>query len=384
MRIVIKPLGAAVLLILGITIGTVALQNLREKRVAGRAVTTFNLVGDSGKRSWLQNRLYRYNVAHTGAKPIPVLMRDTRIADRAYEGDLNSIEPPHLWAFSGNGWAATGSGENAPRTLFVTPLVLVTTKEKAAALRPYLVGTAARSTFTALESLVQGKLMRRAEPAGLISWRAVVNELGFPYPAPKIVPVFPRPLTFMHADPTMTADGLYVRGLLLADYAARTKTTAAKAVSDPAFAAFMRRLYQGFQPADPALSGEPTALARAYARDPSRADVLICAENDALLAIRENSRLVVLMPGPTTLLPQSVVAVRTERLAPAARQKAEEVLESLSSDEAVADALRAGFRPVDGGRSPGLTRYAARGFVPVIKTARPLPSLSLMKKAADL
>jgi hypothetical protein len=383
MRIVIKPIGAFVLLSAALMLGTVVLRNIGPKATAGKANLPLLVMTDTGKKAWLQDQIYRFNIARAeplGRTPFGVVLRDTRAADVA---DRTANEPPRLWMFSGGGWSRVGSGEAAPRPLFTTPLVLVTTKARAAALRSRLVGVRAPdSTFTALGEVVGGRWSVIGGQKGTISTLGLTDFVSFTGHRP--LTTEHAPVTFTHADPQTTADGLAIRGLLLADFAARRAMSAEKAASDPAFAAFVRRLYAGFRTNDPVLANDPSALARAFARDPSRADILICAESDALLAVRENTNLVVLTPQPTTLLPQSVAIVGAEKLTAVTRPAAETLLETLTSPEAVADGLQDGFRPTSGGPSPGLKKYEGQGFLPIIRGARPLPSLSLMEKAASL
>ncbi len=364
----IKPGGwIIILLVLGV-IGYFALKHFKPggsltagaPPPAGVAAVTGNLdpqqvasgdvlVSTSGtKQAWLSDEAQKFNSQGGGHV---VLLKPVESRD-AMQSLLNGKLQPTVWSPSSPVWterlAQLKSGmidESDPqnyRVIFKSPLVFLTTKAKAAALRPILTGT------TPFTTLAAGHRYR-----------------------------------FGYADPLNASSGMLTMALIISEYA-RTHggldpTTAA---GSSGFVLFLRRLNQGLVKSDNEGSSK---LEAAYEAAPGSRDFITAYENAALTAVAQNPSLAILYPNPTANADQGAAVLNAAWVTPAQKQTAQKFLQFIGTAQAQQDGVRYNFRPAINGAQTlsGELSDAQRGNFQASYTSVELPPYDALNEAAS-
>jgi hypothetical protein len=300
----------------------------------------------AAKKDWVQDQVDRFNAENRGrwqVVPKPVPSRE------AMHAILEEKEQPVLWSPGSPIWPARLaeawtekhgdtlldlSDANGYRVFLRSPLVFVTTRKRAAFLRPRLGGS---EPWQALRRLSMGQ--DRAP------WGA---------------------FRFSHADPLTSSSGMLTLGLVLSDYARRTRRgDLGKAAVSSEFMAYLKEMERGLLYDVPAEKGT-TALTKAFLDDPDRYDVITAYEASVLEALPNNPELAVIYPNPTAVSEHAVSLLRGKWVTPEQREGAIAFLSLLGSKEALQSGLKYHFRPAQasGGLSLAseLSKYAAQGF----------------------
>ena len=287
------------------------------------------LVSTTGtKQKWMQTEIDKFNGQSQGGK-VSLQLAESR---DAMHGILDGKMQPVLWSPSSPVWVyqlanvwpgAHGGAQIADinssqtyRTLFKSPLVFLTTKEKAAYLRPLLTGP------MPWEAVRQLSLGQKKAPWGRFK--------------------------FAYADPLNASSGMLTMALIVTDYTqSRRLSDPAAAAATPQFAAYLSQINRAFV-RDPAATGS-SALEKAFTSDPSSRDFITAYENAALNAVTNNTDLVIIYPNPTANADQTIYQLSGSWVTDAQKTTATAFLDFLSKPEALDDGVQYYFRPSQNG-----------------------------------
>lgn len=301
----------------------------------------------AAKRDWVGDQVERFNAQNSGKYRVvttPVPSREAMIAI------LEGREKPVLWspgspiwpARLAQAWRQKNGGTlvdlnnpNGYRVFLRSPLVFLTTREKAKFLRPLL---GAPNGWENLRKLSSGQMKT---PFG--------------------------PLSFSHADPLTSSSGMLTLGLILYDYGQRTGNSGdfTALARNPKFMNYVAQIERGLVYDAPAEKGT-TALTKSFVENPSRYDFITAYESAALSAAEKNPDLAVIYPSPTAVSEHAVSLLAGDWVSPQQRAGAEAFLAFLGSDQALRDGVKSRFRPAVAGDeislNPILREHAAQGF----------------------
>jgi len=320
----------------------------------------------AAKKDWVQEQVDRFNREQGGrwkVVPIPTPSRE------AMHAILHDEARPVLWSPGSPIWPnrlaeAWGKGHagqvldptdpNGYRVFLRSPLVFLTTREKAGFLRPIL---GSPKPWAALHRLSLGK--QRA-PWGRVR--------------------------FSHADPLTSSSGMLTLGLILTEYGQETGKSGSfeKLASDPGFVRHLKELERGLIYDEAAEKGT-TALTKAFVKNPSAYDFITAYESAALEAAAENPKLAVIYPNPTTVSEHAVSLLTAHWVTPQQREGALQFLNFLGSKDALTAGMKYHFRPAQSAGSLSLSselsRYQDQGFQPTF-SAVDLPPYEALNTAA--
>lgn len=324
------------------------------------------LVTSKSSKGWLTSQIDKFNArsgAQSGLQIVPQFV-ETR---EAMHGILDGTLRPVLYAPSTTVWAQRlqsawkashgaeilSPGDQASYRVFLkTPLVFVTTQDKARFLRPLL---GRSGSWQKLHDLSVGKIKA---PWGKWQWA--------------------------HADPLTANSGTMTLGAILADYAsASAQDDYAAVAGSQKFRQYVRELERGLKFDLPAQSGS-SALFSAFVKDPGRYDCITTYESSALTAAQSNPSLAVIYPQPTVVSESVSAILRAPWVSEEQRKVAQEFLAFLGSPESIAEGVREGQRPIsssDEGQSTRLAGLRSQGFSSTF-TATELPPYEALNAAA--
>jgi len=288
------------------------------------------LISTTGtKQKWLQTEIDKFNAQSQGGK-VSLNITESR---QAMQAILNGKLQPVLWSPSSPVWTSrltevwpqahggasigdTGDSQSY-RVLFKSPLVFLTTKRRAAFLKPILTGP---GPWAAVTQLGAGQ---RKSPGGAA-------------------------FRFAYADPLNASSGMLTMSLIVTEYT-RTHGGAddpSAAVSGPKFAAYLSQLDRAYVH-DAATSGS-SALEKAFAAEPGRRDFITAYENAALAAVDRDPNLAIIYPIPTANADQGVLLLSAPWVSDGQKTTARAFLDFLSRPEARDDGVQQYFRPAQG------------------------------------
>lgn len=301
----------------------------------------------AAKKDWVATQIGKFNEANAGkyfivAEPMP--------SREAMHAILQGKKKPVIWSPGSPIWPTrlaqawrekhgntivNLSNPNGYRVYLRSPLVFLTTREKAKFLRPLL------SSPQCWENIRKMSLGKIRTPFG--------------------------PLNFSHADPLTSSSGMLTLGLIMYDYAQRTGQggNLQALASSPKFLNYVSELERGLIYDAPAEKGT-TALTNAFLEDPSHYDFITAYESAALAAADKKREIAVIYPSPTAVSEHAVSLLSADWVSDEQRAGAEAFLNFLGSDEAIASGIKSQFRPVQS--TAGLTlandlaSHSAQGF----------------------
>ncbi len=287
------------------------------------------LVSTTGtKQKWMQAEIDKFNGQSQGGK-VTLKLAESRDAMHAI---LDGKVQPVLWSPSSPVWVyqlaavwpgAHGGAQIADinnsqsyRTLFKSPLVFVTTKEKAAFLRPLLTGP------LPWDAVRQLSLGQKKAPWGKFK--------------------------FAYADPLNASSGMLTMSLIITDYIqSHHAGDPVKAASSAQFAAYLSQINQAFV-RDPAATGS-SKLEQAFAANPSSRDFITAYENAGLAAVAQNPDLVLIYPNPTANADQTIYELSGPWVSDNQKTTAAAFMDFLGKPEALNDGVQYYFRPYQNG-----------------------------------
>lgn len=305
-------------------------------------------VSTSGtKQAWLAGEAAKFNAQNSGhVQMLPAVeSRD------AMQSILNGKLQPTVWSPSSPVWTERLAqlrpnmlDESDPqnyRVVFKSPLVFLTTKSKAPALRPILTGT--------------------------MPWTSLAQA---------------RRYKFGYADPLNASSGMLTMALIITEYC-RTHggIDPVQATSSRGFSTFLGRLNQGLVKTDDQGSSK---LEKAYEANPASRDFITAYENAALTAVAQNPNLTIIYPNPTANADQGAAVISAPWVTPAQKATAQKFVQFIGSKDAQQDGAQYHFRPaVNGAQTLGNTLSgAARTNFQASYTSIELPPYEALNEAA--
>jgi hypothetical protein len=380
----IKPGGWIIILLLlaGIFFGVRSCRNLAASRQANGSSGSGDIAASSGgstpaqaangdilvsttktKQKWMQTEIEKFNQQSQGGK-VSLQLAESR---DAMHGILDGKMQPVLWSPSSpvwvyqlaNVWPGAHSGAQVAdvnnsqsyRVLFKSPLVFLTTKEKAGFLRPLLSGPA---PWEAVRQLSVGQ---RKAPWGTFR--------------------------FAYADPLNASSGMLTMSLIVTEYAqSHNLSDPTAAVSKPQFATYLSQLNRAFV-RDPSAIGS-SDLEKAYANAPNSRDFITAYENAALAAVEQNPDLAMIYPNPTANADQTIYEMSGSWVTESQKTTASAFLDFLSKPEALDDGVQYYFRPAQNGAQALSARLspAVRTQYKATYTSVDLPPYDALNEAA--
>jgi len=298
------------------------------------------LVSTTGtKEKWMRTQIDKFNAQSSGGKA----KLDLTESRESMQAILNDKLHPTVWSPSSPVWTSrvadywpqTHSGQRIAdlnssdtyRVLFKSPLVFVTTKEKARFLRPLLGGA------TPWENVRQLSLGQKKCPWGRFQ--------------------------FAYADPLNASSGTLTMSLIITEYARAhgQDNDLNAAAGSSGFAAYLSQINRAYvRGADNAGSSK---LEKAYTRSTGSRDFITAYENAALAALDRNPDLALIYPSPTVTADQGVLILSAPWVSDSQKQTAHAFLDFLGTPEALDDGVQYYFRPTQGGGQALATRLSA-------------------------
>lgn len=329
-------------------------------------VAQIELLTTADKASWVRAQVYSFNYAHQGQYQVIAKYVDSR---EAMQRVLAGAEHPVLWSpespvwivRANDIWRAKTRHDLVPmedfsafRVFLRSPLVFLTTREKAAYLRPHLGGT---HPWTSVYDICSGS----------IPWHGK--------------------LRFAVADPLLSNSGDAGVGMMLTEYASTHPSSGSLVdiAATPGFGDYLSTIGTGLARSLPSKS--TADLTDAYVSNPSTCDFIVTYENLAFEAARRNHDLAVIYPAPTTVAEQSVAIVDARWVSAAQRQGADEFMTYVSRPESIESGLKYDMRSaVPGAGDQVETRlagYGGQGFQATFMTEEEPPYLAVNAAAAQ-
>ena len=332
--------------------------NREDSQLRSEAATSgeIQIISSNTKKGWLADQIDAFNARQNQGVKVVARAVETR---EAMTGILNGQYKPALWSPSSVIWAdrlgevwqqktqqsLLDTGDvNSYRQIFKSPIVFLTTREKAKFLRPLLENEA----WTNIRKISAGQIR---VPYGKFKWA--------------------------HADPLNANSGMLTMALILSDYAQKTGQGGAieQVAKTPAFASYLGELEKDFV-YDEAVKNGSSALVNSFADDPSRYDFVTAYESAALDQVIKNPDFAVIYPSPTVNSEQAIAALDWPDLSDAQRKAARDFLQFLASKSSVEAGFKEYFRP-SRGDNPAISRYKSAGFRPSYTAIEVPPYLAL-------
>jgi len=291
------------------------------------------------KEKWMRTQIDKFNAQSQSGK-VKLNLTESR---ESMQDILNDKLHPTIWSPSSPVWTSrvadywpqTHGGQKIAdlnrsdtyRVLFKSPLVFVTTKEKAGFLRPLLGGA------TPWENVRQLGSGQKKCPWGRFK--------------------------FAYADPLNASSGTLTMSLIITEYARAhgQENDLNAAASSPGFAAYLRQVNRAYvRGADNAGSSK---LEKAFAASTGSRDFITAYENAALAALDRNPDLALIYPSPTANADQGVLILTAPWVSDSQAQTAHAFLDFLGTPEALSDGVQYYFRPTQGGSRALANRLSA-------------------------
>jgi len=322
----------------------------------GDNLTRIELLTTADKANWVRSQVFTFNEINYKKYQVTVHYVDSRAA---MEKVLDGSEQPVLWSPESPTWIARANDvwqqrKGGPlvqvddytsyRVFLRSPLVFLTTHEKAGYLRRYLSGS---RPWASLHDMSSGDLR----------------------------PPWGR-LRFSISDPLRSNSGMASLGMILVEYTRDHGGSLTGVASTPQFGAYLAKLNRGLVFDEPCRQGT-AALAAAYVRDVESRDVIVTYENIALSAARWNKTLEVIYPNPTETADLSVCIVNGSWVTPQQRVGAQAFMAYISRPESLQLGLRYNMRPAVPESATTmetrLAHYQSQGFQQTYTTVEPPP-----------
>jgi hypothetical protein len=341
----IKPGGWVIIILLlaGIVFGVRSWRSLLTARQGGAApiagagavLTTDQaaggdiLISTSGtKQKWMQAEIDKFNAQSTSGKA-SLQLAESR---DAMQGILAGKFQPTIWSPSSPVWVyrladlwpkdhggaqiANVNDSQSYRQLFKSPLVFLTTRSKAAFLRPILSGS---SPWAGVRQLSTGQ---RKAPWGKFR--------------------------FAYADPLNASSGTLTMSLIISEYGRlHGSTDLAAAAGTPEFAVYLSQINRAYV-RDPSATGS-SSLEKAYTANISSRDFITAYESAALAAVERDPNFVMIYPSPTAVSDQTATLLSAAWISPAQKTTALAFLDFIGKPEALDDGVQYFFRPSQNG-----------------------------------
>lgn len=343
-----------------------------------RPPLVLNVWYGSEKQAWLEAAVARFHATNplANGRPIEVRLKSLgarEMAERLLREDWRGDAPPVVLAPASAQWLdalnapIVRAGPAAPRSLVLSPLVVVGWEQRARALWP----NGPQRFWPDLQAAL-------ANPGG---WQALGGNAGWGL------------VKLGHTSPATSGSGTQALILLAYSFFDKSRGLSTADLADPALEAWLRPIEAGVS----SFSDSTGALIDDLVRSgPAKYDFAIVYENLALQSLeaarqRQGQQLLVFYP-PATILSDHPFAladgawVQADERAAAARLR-----EFLTGREAQQLALQHGFRPADPSVSIAtndpanpFVRYAANGIQPAIADQVEAPAAEVLNALVQL
>lgn len=348
---------SAIIIIVGLVIGGWRSWHSWSGASSSESTVNVELLTTADKASWVRSQVFSFNDEHAGKWQVTVSYADSRTAMQHL---LAGTEHPGLWSPDSPIWIARANAvwtahNGAPlvnmddpssfRVFLKSPLVFMTTRRKAAWLRPRLAG----------------------DPWGSV-YLMGAGRLSPPWGS----------LRYSIADPTASNSGMAALGMMLNAYARThpSDTPLASVAASPKFGRFLDVVRRNLV-YDRACRQGTAALTDAYVAHLSSRDFIVTYENVAVAAARKNKDIVVIYPSPTEVAEQSACIVDGPWTTPDQRQVAEAFMEYIGEPQSLALAHKYHLRLADTlnmtTADENLTAFTSQGFQENYTTEEPPP-----------
>jgi len=302
----------------------------------------------AAKKGWAAEQVKRFNELHKDKW----LIKTKEVPSReAMHSILGGKLKPVLWSPGGSmwptrlgeAWAEKNGGStiidmsdpNGYRLFLKSPLVFLTTREKAQTLRPLLGGN---DPWGELRKLNLGATR---VPWGRFKWS--------------------------FAEPMNSSSGMLTMGLILYDYSQKTgqSNSLQQVATSPKFLGYLNDLARSIVNDAPSVAGT-TALTKAFIADQNRYDVITAYEGTVLEAVAQNPNLAVIYPNPTANSEHAVSMLSAEWVTTEQKEAALAFIKFLGEKESLQSGVKYNFRPAQKTATLNLdnelSRYGREGF----------------------
>ncbi|BDI30405.1 hypothetical protein CCAX7_24560 [Capsulimonas corticalis] len=340
-------IGIVVMLLAAFAIGGWRSRHASTLSGVGEDVVNLTLLTTEDKASWVRAEVYGFNYENSKKYHVTFAYADAR---SAMQSILNGGSKPVLWSPDNPMWVAQASNAwrerrgtplvdlqdpSSYRVFLRTPVVFLTTRDKAPYLREKLGGG---DPWRSVYDLSMG---RREAPWGSVH--------------------------FAHADPLVSNAGMLTLGMMLNEYARESHGSGdmVQTASRPEFGAYLSDLERGLK-YDPSCAAGSYALVEDYLKNANGRDFITAYESVALGAAAKTPNLAVVYPNPTLEAQQSMCVLSAPWVTPAQRAGAQAFMAYVRRDQALRDGLKYNMRPdtasEDLSLAPKLRAHAAQGF----------------------
>jgi hypothetical protein len=309
--------------------------------------TQISLMTTQSKAGWLQDEVDAFNTQNQGRYHIVLIYEESR---QSMEDIINGKVQPDIWSPSSPIWIArlseytkqhSGSALidpddiNSCRVFLRTPLVVLTTKERADFVRSIFESSHPWSTMRSIG------LGHKQAPWGR--------------------------LRYSHADPLVSNSGMLTLALILNEYGETYggSESAEDVANDPSFDSYVESIEHSLVYDDAAKKGSQP-LVDAYSSDPTSRDFITCYESAALGAAANNPDLVAIYPNPTIVSEQMVGILNGAWVNSDQKAGAQAFLQMLASQESIQRGITYYMRPASTNTpvtlEPVLSQHASQGF----------------------
>ena len=382
MELRVKPLGiivvAALLALIGVGVAVwstnqgkndAAVEYDDTRKMEGAEIL---FISSETKKDWLDKQVERFNAENIGKVKVTIEYGETR---DVFQNIVTGKSKPTLWAPSSTAWvgrlgdywqkekgtAIIDTSDPATYRLYLkTPMVFLTTQDRATFLRPLL--SENNKTWDNIRALSVGQI------------KPSYGEFKYSY-----------------ADPLNAGSGFMTLSMIITAYGqsqpSAANLSAEQIVKLPGFKQFVKDLNTRFVYDEAAFKGS-SALSKSFSADPKKYDLICTYESNALKAALKDPKLAVIYPNPTANVDMSIVLLsKADYLKPEQIAAGKVFMKFLAEKDAMQAGVETMFRT--SAVTPGvsldteLSKVAKQGFQTGVQSAE-LPPYDSVNSAAAI
>jgi len=355
------------ILILGFSVGALrAWHSYKNGSAAAQADDSrVSLISTRTKAGWIMIQSIRF----ASDNPGQIVSADWMESRQAMEEILNGSLKPDLWSPESPIWVArlndvwkqkhgteliNVDDRDSFAVLLNSPIVFLTTKEKAAYLRPLLSGS---RPWSSIQDLATGRIFA---PWGRVR--------------------------FSHADPINSNSGTLTLALILNEYRQEhgADRSPEQTLNSPGFAQYLSQI-ESVMLNDSAAQAGTYALSDDYAKHPDKRDFIVTHESAALSAAERNPDLEVIYPTPTADSQETIGVLDAPWVSGKQRAIGQHYIASLLQPKAMQSATQSNMRSANAATSDSLNevldKMSKQGFQETYTTVT-LPGYDVLNTLA--
>ena len=339
----------AAVLLLGLSVGAWRMQHnhsVEDAYVPGQGKTKILFVSTKGKSDWVLSQCFAYNLSSSNNNVILHFVESRDAMKKILSGQVQpviwSTDNPaivgrinDLWTQKNGHPLIDASDPAATRVYFHSPLVFLTTKEKAKELAPIL------SSSTCWDTIAQIGAGTKTLPSGK--------------------------LTFGMSNPETASGGILTVGLILVAYCTEHHLSPddIQVAQSRGFVDYLTSIERCCLHASPS-QPDSVDLTALYVNNPAIADFVVTQESQAIWAAKSNKDLCVIYPTPTINVREGVSLVNGPWVTADQKAGATEVLTEFGTAQSIHNGVQKYLRPEEQEASesldPALKLFADQGF----------------------